>query len=54
MSHHEWDCQFLKVDLVPYNDGAHTGLKCDECGITFETWVTDKIRQLLKRARREV
>lgn len=47
--HREWDCLFLKMDLVSYKDGEHTGLKCYECGITFETWVSDRIRLILKR-----
>ncbi|KKM71260.1 hypothetical protein LCGC14_1432430 [marine sediment metagenome] len=51
LSHHEWDCQFIKMDLVPYEDGVHTGMKCSVCDITFETWMTDKIRQILKRVR---
>ncbi|KKL84074.1 hypothetical protein LCGC14_1968340 [marine sediment metagenome] len=66
--HHEWECQFLKMDLVPYQEelsrasasanvrehvACHTGMKCGECGITFETWMTDKIRQILKRVRQQ-
>ncbi len=46
--HHEWDCHFIKLDLVPYEDGPHTGLKCNICGARFEEWMSHQVHQILK------
>ncbi len=35
------------MDLVPEQDGPHTTMKCNVCGITFETWVTSKLGKIL-------
>ncbi|MCH7705322.1 MAG: hypothetical protein IIB61_09425 [Planctomycetes bacterium] len=52
--HHEWDCKFIKMDLVPYAEElqgvTHTGMKCDVCGITFEMWVTVSIVTIVSPA----